>query len=75
MHHLLILPVNKFLGVILSLGPDKFDYLNAAYATIVTFGTIGYGDIYPIKFVNDYYSIFFYVRLVDSYQLLFAFSI
>jgi len=59
MLHLLILPVSNFLGVILSLGPDKFDYLNAAYLTIVTFGTIGYGDIYPIKFVKYYYSIFF----------------
>jgi len=25
------------------------DYLDSAYFTIVSFSTIGYGDIYPIK--------------------------
>jgi hypothetical protein len=31
--------------------PDKMDYLNSAYFVIVSFSTIGYGDIFPIKTV------------------------
>lgn len=31
--------------------PAKLDYMNAAYFTIVSFSTIGYGDIFPIRTV------------------------
>ena len=28
---------------------DRLDYLKASYFVIVSFSTIGYGDIYPLK--------------------------
>lgn len=30
----------------------KLDYLKASYYTIVSFSTIGYGDVYPLKTVS-----------------------
>lgn len=33
----------------------KMNYLRAIYYTIVSFSTIGYGDIYPIDPVNNIY--------------------
>jgi hypothetical protein len=32
--------------------PDKMDYMNAAYFTIVSFSTIGYGDVFPQRTVS-----------------------
>jgi len=32
--------------------PNKMDYVNSAYFVIVSFSTIGYGDIFPIQSVR-----------------------